>query len=205
MGRATYGVRGITLRPGDRVVAMEELEPEGEILTVATHGYGKRTPVDSYRRQSRGGLGIISLKVSDKTGEVIGTRLGVPHDGLMLITQEGMIIRINVAGIRIVGRSTQGVKLMDLEGTDRLVAMAKVAREEEEVAVDPGDGNGEGGGGVAVKPEMPAGAEGDLTGIDDTDGIDDIVDLAESEPSPDRPETPDTPEDTEGEPEEPVN
>ncbi|MEA2692918.1 MAG: gyrase subunit, partial [Acidobacteriota bacterium] len=159
MGRATYGVRGITLRPGDRVVSMEELEPECEILSVAARGYGKRTPVDFYRRQTRGGLGIINLKVSDKTGEVIGARYVVPNDGLMLITQEGMIIRMNVAGIRVVGRSSQGVKLMDLEGTDRLVAMAKVVREEEEEleaapggdGADGGDGNG--GAGLAAGPD----------------------------------------------------
>jgi DNA gyrase subunit A len=159
MGRATYGVRGITLRPGDRVVSMEELEPECEILSVAAHGYGKRTPVDFYRRQTRGGLGIINLKVSEKTGEVIGARYVVPSDGLMLITQEGMIIRMNVAGIRVVGRSSQGVKLMDLEGSDRLVAMAKVVREEEEEleaapggdGADAGDGNG--GAGLAAGPD----------------------------------------------------
>ncbi|HTQ80001.1 MAG TPA: DNA gyrase subunit A, partial [Thermoanaerobaculia bacterium] len=140
MGRATYGVRGISLRADDRVVSMEELEAEGEVLSVAALGYGKRTPVDFYRRQSRGGLGIINLKVSDKTGEVIGAKQVVPSDGLMLITQEGMIIRINVAGIRVVGRSTQGVKLMDLEGADRLVALAKVAPEEETLeAPAPGE------------------------------------------------------------------
>jgi DNA gyrase subunit A len=156
MGRATYGVRGITLRPGDRVVSMEELEPECEILSVAARGYGKRTPVDFYRRQTRGGLGIINLKVSDKTGEVIGARYVVPNDGLMLITQEGMIIRMNVAGIRVVGRSSQGVKLMDLEGTDRLVAMAKVVREEEELEAAPGGdgaGDGNGGAGLAAGPD----------------------------------------------------
>ena len=197
MGRATYGVRGITLRPGDRVVAMEELEPEGEILSVASHGYGKRTPVDSYRRQSRGGLGIINLKVSDKTGEVIGARQVVPNDGLMLITQEGMIIRINVAGIRIVGRSTQGVKLMDLEGKDRLVAIAKVAREEEEELAIVPDG-GDGGDGVEATPgtpESPAESAAEPS-------------IAEFE-TPETPETPEMPEtladDEEGEPEEPVN
>ena len=139
MGRATYGVRGIALRAGDRVVTMEELDPHGEVLTVSARGYGKRTPVDDYRLTRRGGLGIINLKVTEKTGEVVGSKHVVPGDGLMLITHEGMIIRINVSGVRVVGRSTQGVKLMDLYGEDRLVAVAKVAEDEAEDLVG-GDG-----------------------------------------------------------------
>ncbi|HEV7672766.1 MAG TPA: DNA gyrase subunit A [Thermoanaerobaculia bacterium] len=127
MGRSAYGVNGIRLRQGDRVVTMEALEPEGEILTVTEGGYGKRTPLAEYRLQGRLGYGIINLKVSDKTGPVAGVRQVVPGDGLMLITQEGKIIRLNVPDIRIIGRSTQGVKLMDLEGEDRIVAVAKLA------------------------------------------------------------------------------
>jgi DNA gyrase subunit A len=191
MGRATYGVRGITLREGDRVVGMEELEPSGEILSVAERGYGKRTPVDDYRRQARGGLGIINLKVSDKTGEVIGAKHVAPSDGLMLITQEGMIIRINVAGVRVVGRSTQGVKLMDLEGEDRLVAVAKVAREEEEELEVAAGGPGDGGGSAAL-PEGPETPE---------------IMAAEGEPfaGPEEQEEPEPPEVSDSEPEEPVN
>ncbi len=133
MGRPTRGVRGIRLRPGDRVVAMEALESDGgEILSLAENAVGKRTLVESYRLQRRGGKGIINLKVSKKTGEVIGAKQVRPEDGLMLITQEGKIIRINVAGVRVSGRSTQGVKLMDLEGEDRLVAVAKLAERDGE-------------------------------------------------------------------------
>jgi DNA gyrase subunit A len=158
-GRATYGVRGISLRAGDRVVGMEALDPHGEVLSVTEHGFGKRTPVEEYRIQSRGGLGIINLKVSAKTGEVIAARHVVPGDGLMLITQEGMIIRINVSGVRVVGRSTQGVKLMDLYGDDRLVAVAKVAEEEELAAAGDGEelvaeeatGGGDGTGGLVFE------------------------------------------------------
>jgi DNA gyrase subunit A len=130
MGRATYGVRGIRLRREDRVVGMAILEAEGEVLSVTSHGFGKRTPIADYRRQTRGGLGIINLKVSEKTGEVIAAKHASAGEGLMLITQAGMIIRINVAAIRLVGRSTQGVKLMDLDPGDRLVAVAKLAEEE---------------------------------------------------------------------------
>ncbi len=140
MGRATRGVRGIRLRKGDRVVAMESLDPEGgELLSLTERGVGKRTVASQYRVQSRGGKGIINLKVSEKTGEVIGTRQVVANDGLMLITQEGKIIRIGVDGVRVSGRSTQGVKLMDLDAEDRVVAVAKLAEQ------DGGDDLAEGG------------------------------------------------------------
>ena len=133
MGRATRGVRGIRLRKGDRVVSMEAIKPEGgEILSLAERAVGKRTPVDQYRLQGRGGKGIINLKMSAKTGEVVGAKQVKPTDGLILITQEGKIIRIAVEGIRVSGRSTQGVKLMDLEDDDRLVAVAKLAEREDE-------------------------------------------------------------------------
>jgi DNA gyrase subunit A len=141
MGRATFGVRGITLRKGDRVVSMEALTEEGEILSVAERAIGKRTPVKQYRRQGRGGKGIINLKVSKKTGEVLGAKQVTEQDGLMLITQGGQIIRINVEGVRVSGRSTQGVKLMDLETGDRLVSVAKVAeRSEEGESVETAEG-----------------------------------------------------------------
>ena len=139
MGRATRGVRGIRLRKGDRVVGMEVLEEEGEILSMAEGAVGKRTPVSQYRLQSRGGKGIINLKVSAKTGEVIGAKQVRPDDGMMLITQEGKIIRINVEGVRVSSRSTQGVKLMDLDESDRLVAVAKLAdraENEEEISAE---------------------------------------------------------------------
>ena len=134
MGRATRGVRGIALRKGDKVVSMETLELEGgEVLSVAERAIGKRTPVDQYRLQGRGGKGIINLKVSEKTGEVIGAMQVQPEDGLILITQEGKIIRIAVDGVRVSARSTQGVKLMDLDGEDRLVSVARLSEREDEV------------------------------------------------------------------------
>ena len=165
MGRATYGVRGIRLRRDDRVVGMAILEAEGEVLSVTSHGFGKRTPIADYRRQTRGGLGIINLKVSDRTGEVIAAKHASAGEGLMLITQAGMIIRINVAAIRLVGRSTQGVKLMDLDPGDRLVAVAKLA--EEEKLEGDGEGSGEGGSGgpgleeISGASEAPGAEEGE--------------------------------------------
>jgi DNA gyrase subunit A len=139
MGRGATGVRGIALRKGDRVVTMEALTKGATILTVAERGYGKRTDVDEYRLQARGGLGIINLKVTAKTGAVVGVKEVRDEDNLVLIANSGQIIRIHVADVRVIGRSTQGVKLMDLEGDDRLVAIAKVAEreEDEEAATSP--------------------------------------------------------------------
>jgi DNA gyrase subunit A len=126
MGRATRGVRGVALVRGDRVVAMETLDVEGDILTVTAGGFGKRTALDEYRLQSRAGKGIINLKVSAKTGEVVGVMQVRPEYGVMLITQAGKLIRINVDGVSRIGRATQGVKVMDLGAEDRLVAAAKI-------------------------------------------------------------------------------
>ena len=147
LSRATRGVRGISLRRGDRVVSMECLLPPGEdatrpaettLLTVSENGFGKRTALDEYRRQSRGGLGIINLKVSDRTGTVVGVREVANDTGLMLITHEGKIIRITAGSVSLIGRATQGVKVMDLDDGDRIVAMARIpdrGEEEEEGAV----------------------------------------------------------------------
>ncbi len=158
MGRATYGVKGLVLRPGDRVVAMEELDPHGQVLTVTERGYGKRTPVEDYRLQGRGGLGIINLKVTPKTGEVVGVRYVTPDEGLMLITQEGMIIRLNVSGVREVGRSAQGVKLMNLDAEDCIVAVAKLAEKDEETEIELAKADG---GAVPAELEMEAAEEPD--------------------------------------------
>src|SRR4051812_1350522 len=167
MGRATYGVKGLVLRQGDRVVAMEELDPHGQVLTVTERGYGKRTPVADYRLQGRGGLGIINLKVTPKTGEVVGVRYVTPDEGLMLITQEGMIIRLNVSGVREVGRSAQGVKLMNLDPEDRIVAVAKLAEKDEETEIE-----------LAKVEGAPVPAELELEAADSADDIDDIGELA---------------------------
>jgi DNA gyrase subunit A len=168
MGRATYGVRGLVLRQGDRVVAMEELDPHGQVLTVTERGYGKRTPVEDYRLQGRGGLGIINLKVSPKTGEVVGVRYVTPDEGLMLITQEGMIIRLNVSGVREVGRSAQGVRLMNLDENDRIVAVAKLAEKDEETEIELAKSDG---GPMPAELELEA-AEIDETGEDELEILD---------------------------------
>lgn len=138
MGRNARGVRGIALRGADRVVGMDMLYEVGDILTVSSGGYGKRTALEEYRIQGRGGFGIINLKVSDKTGSVVGVKQAQPDDGMMLVTQEGKIIRISIEGVRVIGRSTQGVKLMDLDPEDRIVAIAKIVERDEDGGGDEG-------------------------------------------------------------------
>ena len=150
LSRATRGVRGINLRPGDRVVSMECLlpqedpaepgSPETTLLTVSESGFGKRTEIEEYRRQSRGGLGIINLKVSDRTGDVVGVRQVSEDTGLMLITHAGKIIRITAGSVSLIGRATQGVKVMDLDDGDRIVALARIPdRGEEDEDGEDGD------------------------------------------------------------------
>ena len=160
LGRATRGVRGISLRPGDRVVSMECLlpreesaeaqAPETTLLTVSESGFGKRTAIEEYRLQSRGGLGIINLKVSDRTGDVVGVRQVSEDTGLMLITHEGKIIRITAGSVSLIGRATQGVKVMDLDDGDHIVALARIPDrgEEDEDGEDDDAGDAE-----ATEPE----------------------------------------------------
>ncbi len=155
MGRAATGVRGIDLREGDRVVAMEVLAPTGDILTVSENGYGKRTAMADYRLQGRGGLGVINMDLTAKTGPVVGVKQVEPGTGAMLITQEGMIIRINVEGIRVIGRNTQGVKVMDLDPDDRLVALAKIEEAEIETETVAGDEAVEEGGEEPTGDDVP--------------------------------------------------
>jgi len=132
MGRSAYGVRGISLREGDAVVAMEVLVPGGTILSVTEQGYGKRTELEEYRVQSRGGIGIINIQTSDRNGKVIGIAQVSDDDELMLITQQGKILRMASKGIRTIGRATQGVRLIDIEGDDRAVSIARLAEKDEE-------------------------------------------------------------------------
>ncbi|HEY1302753.1 MAG TPA: DNA gyrase subunit A [Vicinamibacterales bacterium] len=132
MGRSAYGVRGISLRDDDEVVAMEVLVPGGTILSVTEQGYGKRTELDAYRVQSRGGIGIINIQTSERNGKVIGVSQVTNEDELMLITQQGKILRMASSAIRIIGRATQGVRLIDIEGEDRAVSIARLAEKDEE-------------------------------------------------------------------------
>jgi DNA gyrase subunit A len=139
MGRAAYGVKGIELDAGDEVVALEVVS-QGTVLTVTENGYGKRTPIDEYRLQSRGGKGLINIKTSGRNGRVVGVKFLRGDEGVMLITGKGMIIRLDTADISTIGRNTQGVRLIQLEEGDQLVSVARLAEREEAEDV-PGDSN----------------------------------------------------------------
>jgi len=130
-GRGTFGVVGMKLDPNDKVVSMEILSLGADILTVAEGGFGKRTEMDEYRLQSRGGKGVITMKTTDKTGRVVGVQLVSSDDQLMLITNTGKIIRLRIKDIRVFGRNTQGVRLIELEEGERVVSLARLAEKEE--------------------------------------------------------------------------
>jgi DNA gyrase subunit A len=131
MGRAAVGVRGIDLEEGDAVVGMEILRPQGMLLTATENGFGKRTGIEEYRVQSRGGKGVITLKVTEKTGAIVGVAQVSEGDDVMLITDSGKIIRMAVDEIRIIGRNTQGVRLIGLQENERVASLARLAEKEE--------------------------------------------------------------------------
>ena len=138
MGRAARGVRGIRLGKGDQVVSMGILcDESGDILAVTENGYGKRTPVDAYRKQRRGGLGVINIKTSKRNGQVVGN-FSVQNDTeLIIITEQGKIMRLESARIRqTVSRRTQGVKLINLGEKDRVADITPVPEEEEKAQID---------------------------------------------------------------------
>jgi DNA gyrase subunit A len=134
MGRTAFGVRGIQLREGDEVVAMEVVKPGGTLLTVTELGYAKQTALDEYRVQGRGGYGLKNLEITDKNGHVVGIAQVQVDEELLVITEQGKILRTPANDIRTIGRATQGVRLMDLEGDDKIVSVALVEKTVEEEA-----------------------------------------------------------------------
>jgi DNA gyrase subunit A len=131
MGRTAYGVKGIDLDEGDEVVALAVVSQEGTVLTVTDNGYGKRTPIDEYRLQSRGGKGLINIKTGGRNGSVVGVKFLRADEHVILITEKGMIIRLDTAEISTIGRNTQGVRLIQLEEGDHLVSVARLAERDE--------------------------------------------------------------------------
>jgi DNA gyrase subunit A len=164
MGRSAYGVRGITLREDDEVVAMEVVKAGGTLLTVAQNGYGKRTVLEEYRLQSRGGVGIINIQTSDRNGKVVGMAYVSEDDEVMLISQQGMILRMKAGDVRVIGRATQGVRLIEMEEGDRVVAIAKLVAQDDE----PANGSTPAGGTVASAATPDAVEASETTPEDET-------------------------------------
>jgi DNA gyrase subunit A len=137
MGRAAYGVKGIELESGDEVVALEVVA-EGTVLTVTGNGYGKKTDLAEYRLQTRGGKGLINIKTEGRNGSVVGVKLLRSEEEVMLITEKGMIIRLDTSELSTIGRNTQGVRMIQLEEGDHLVSVARLAeRDADEAPVPP--------------------------------------------------------------------
>jgi DNA gyrase subunit A len=146
MGRTARGVIGIRLAPGDRVVEMEVLSGKPNILALTANGYGKRTAVPEYRLQGRGGSGIINIRTTQRNGLVVGSTEIGDEDQVLMITSHGKIIRMDASDISRIGRATQGVRLIQLEDQDQVVAAIRTAEREEEgksapvaTAPDPDD------------------------------------------------------------------
>jgi DNA gyrase subunit A len=127
MGRDTMGVRGMNVKRGDDRVLGMEISPDGsELFVVTERGYGKRTTVKEYPEQNRGGMGVKTIQVTEKKGRLAGMKIVMPGHELMLISQDGVVIRVRAEDISQLGRSTQGVKVMNVAEADRVVALARV-------------------------------------------------------------------------------
>jgi len=131
MGRASYGVKGIDLGRGDQVVALVPVQSKTTILTITEKGFGKRSALEAYRKTARAGKGVINLKVSDRTGAVVGSLSVDNKDSVIVTTTKGMVLRTSMKQLRVMGRATQGVKIVRLKPNDKVADIVKVAREEE--------------------------------------------------------------------------
>jgi len=156
MGRVARGVRGMQLDEGQRVIAMLVAGTEDRtVLTATENGFGKRTPIAEYTRHGRGTKGMIAIQTSERNGKLVGAVLVDDRDEIMLITTGGVLIRTQVNQIREMGRSTQGVTLINIDAGEKLAGIEKIVEPE----VEPGGENGNGGGAAGPEDE-PEGGEG---------------------------------------------
>ncbi|HXN41218.1 MAG TPA: DNA gyrase subunit A, partial [Myxococcaceae bacterium] len=159
MGRAAYGVKGITLGPGDEVVGADVVEKGTTILTVTANGYGKRTEESEYRVQGRGGKGVIDIKTTDRNGRVVGLVQVRDQDGVMLVTNGGMLIRMRVKEISVIGRNTQGVRLISLESAqEKVTGISKLPEDAETDEEPPTEGEDPSPSSPAETPEETPGS-----------------------------------------------
>lgn len=133
-GRVSQGVKGMSLDDGEEVIGMEIIDEKSEILTVTSRGYGKRSAAEEYRKQSRGGKGILAMKLTEKTGDIMGILPVTDKDDLMIITDKGQVIRTKISGISLLGRNTQGVRLINVKPDEKVVAVEKIAESEDDGA-----------------------------------------------------------------------
>ena len=140
MGRNASGVRGITLGgPNDEVIGMVSVnDVSTDILVVSENGYGKRSSLDDYRITNRGGKGVKTISITDKTGDLVAIKNVSDENDLMIINKSGIAIRMSVESLRVMGRATQGVKLINLKGDDQIAAVAKVMKEEDTIEENEG-------------------------------------------------------------------
>ena len=132
MGRAAAGVKGLTLKRGDEVVDMSVIRPGMSLLTICENGHGKRTDIEAYRLQKRGGSGVINIRTTERNGKVVALRAVSDDDELMLITSKGIMLRTGISQLREIGRATQGVKIITPDPGDKVVSVAKIARTDDE-------------------------------------------------------------------------
>jgi DNA gyrase subunit A len=173
MGRSARGVRAVRMRPGDQLVEMEVLSGKPDVLSVTAKGYGKRTSLEEYRVQGRGGSGIINVRITGKNGQVVACREAGDEEQVLLITAQGKLIRMDVAGISRLGRAAQGVRLIQTDEGDEVVAAIITAERVEEGKTQP----------VATAPdpdEEPMGPD-EETEEDDASALEDEGDVAEPE------------------------
>ena len=134
MGRASYGVSGIKMGSEDKVVSLEVLPLENQsqhsILTITTNGYGKRSEIEDYRLTGRAGKGVINMRVTDKTGDIVTSQSVTVKDNIIVTTEKGIVIRTPITNIRVMGRATQGVRIINLKGEDKVSDLTRVPNEE---------------------------------------------------------------------------
>jgi DNA gyrase subunit A len=133
LGRVSQGVKGIELNDDEKIIGMEIIDDSVEILSVTSQGYGKRTSVSEYRKQSRGGKGILAMRLTEKNGDIIDIKPVTDKDDLMIISDKGQVIRTKISGISLMGRTTQGVRLIKLKEGEAVVAVEKIVDPDEEI------------------------------------------------------------------------
>jgi DNA gyrase subunit A len=136
-GRATYGVNGIRLDKDDKIQGIEIVNAQATLMICCENGYGKRTVFDEYPPQNRAGKGVIAIRTSERNGIVVGAHAVLENDALMLITAKGMMILMPIKDMRVIGRATQGVRLISLDEGDKLVSATTVEPEEDVTAAAP--------------------------------------------------------------------